>query len=299
MDSPQDVFLFSNDLKVIEPELTPEQSSELTKWNSENQLYQANRQSFELNKDNETALALQSAIDRLKKSEVQLNTTLSAVYLQLPDPGQFKNNWDWGKKEKQCQERIHALESMKTYTESVYIQAKKDDKVVEDFLNGGSTPDPDQGESSVETTLILMNNTPYDMSLTGFVMNEKQWAKNSGNRPDKNISGPLKLKPFSTTHLKEDLADDANAANFTVEVTTIDQDSVTGKDESQSLMFTANQYLAITPPIIGEDESLQEGLPPNTQLLDTTNAGFWVIQQFFEKSKKTLSLAITETRKEG
>ena len=78
-----------------------------------------------------------------------------------------------------------------------------------------------------------------------------------------------------------------------------DNDTVSGDLEAQSFLFTANQYLAIDPPTITEEESLEQGLPLNSMILDTTNSGFWVLQQFFDKSKKTLSLSISEKHGEA
>ena len=294
----QEPFLFSSYLKTIEPDISKEQYDELRAWNTDNQTYQGDKQSFVLNPDDDTALACKSSIDALKDKEVSLNSTLSTIYLNMPDPEQYKNNWDWGKKEAECQERVDALESMKTYTQKVYVQAKKDDKEVEDYLNGHPTPDPSPGGDAVETTLIIMNNTPYTLTLKALVTNEAQWA-NSTNRPDKNISGPLILKAFTSTTLKEDIANDANAAIYNVDGTVADKDTVSGDLEAESFLFTANQYLAIDPPVITEEESLEQGLPLNSMILDTTNSGFWVLQQFFDKSKKTLSLSISEKHGEA
>lgn len=294
----QEPFLFSSYLKTIEPDISKEQYDELTAWNTDNQTYQGDKQSFVLNPDDDTALTCKSSIEALKDKEVSLNSTLSTIYLNMPDPEQYKNNWDWGKKEAECQERVDALESMKTYTQKVYVQAKKDDKEVEDYLNDHPAPDPSPGGDAVETTLIIMNNTPYTLSLKALVTNEAQWA-NSTNRPDKNISGPLILKAFASTTLKEDIANDANAAIFNVDGTVADKDTVSGDLEAQSFLFTANQYLAIDPPVITEEESIEQGLPLNSMILDTTNSGFWVLQQFFDKSKKTLSLSISEKHGEA
>ncbi len=291
----ENIFAYENYVIAIQPCDTEEQDIVLNSWNALYQAYFSDWQTYQLNPTLSTAKKAKESILKFTAGESKYNDTLSSIYRTTPDPEEASGNWDAGKEKASREARKSAIEGVKIYTEEKYIEAKKNEKDVSEFIEKNEG-EPKKGLKSMDTFLTLNNGTPYDVTLSARIKSESNWPSDE-YRPDKNIldekGGPLKLIEFQGSEkLQENVNASETTAQFIVDVCVSYTMAETNKFVETKFSFTCDQMNTVNRPEVTKDTD-SVYFSPNSRILPVLETDKYKVLQQFPEEKSDLSQIIT------
>ena len=114
-----DPFRYERLLKILSDALTPEQFNQLKKWKLLHNAYEAYVKNTSIYSTGDERIK-NNDVKEFLISEIQINNTISEIFLTLPDPDELRKRWDSGNAKEKAHTHEQAISELADFISQEY-----------------------------------------------------------------------------------------------------------------------------------------------------------------------------------